>query len=98
MTWFRDTNGHIIESKYKMHRLLYCPLCQKLISKVECLKLRQNKNGKLYEVKRYYYKKVSKIQRAKHKNQRQEKRQLMLSTIELSKIVKNMMYRDVRIH
>jgi hypothetical protein len=48
MNWFKDKNGHILESKNRIHRLLYCPLCQKLIFKVECQKLRQDKNGALY--------------------------------------------------
>jgi hypothetical protein len=56
MTWFKDSNGHILESKNKIHRLLYCPLCQKLISKADCQKLRQSsKTRDLYPVKRYYY-------------------------------------------
>jgi len=42
MTWFKDSNGHTLESKNKIHRLLYCPLCQKLISKADCQKLRQS--------------------------------------------------------
>jgi hypothetical protein len=89
MTWFKDNNGHITESKNKMHRLLYCPLCRKLISKGECQRLRQDKDGKLYEVKRYCYNKFSKIQRAERKTKREEKRQLGLSTVELSKIIKH---------
>jgi len=56
MTWFKDSSGHTIESKNKIHRLLYCPLCKKLISKADCEKLRQSSRTKnLYPVKRYYY-------------------------------------------
>jgi len=56
MSWFKDSNGHILESKNKIHRLLYCPLCRKLISKADCQKLRQStKTRDLYPVKRYYY-------------------------------------------
>ena len=56
MTWFKDSSGHTIESKNKIHRLLFCPLCKKLISKAECEKLRQSSRTKnLYPVKRYYY-------------------------------------------
>ncbi len=56
MTWFKDSRGHTIESKNKIHRLLYCPLCKKLISKADCEKLRQSSRTKnLYPVKRYYY-------------------------------------------
>jgi hypothetical protein len=64
MTWFRDPYGHIIESRNKTHRLVYCSLCQKLASKSDCIKLRvSNKNGKLYEIKSYKYDKSSKAQR-----------------------------------
>ena len=60
MTWFRDPLGHIIESKNKTHRLVYCSLCQKLASKSDCIKLRvSNRNGKLYEIRSYKYSKVS---------------------------------------
>jgi hypothetical protein len=45
MTWFQDDSHHILESKSNMHRLLYCPLCQKLISKTKCQKIRQDKDG-----------------------------------------------------
>jgi hypothetical protein len=86
MTWFQDTNYHILESKSNMHRLLYCPLCQKLISKTQCQKLRQDKRGNLYKVKTYYYDKLSKIERAKRKEQKENKRQQELSNVELSKI------------
>jgi len=64
MTWFRDPFGHIIESKNKTHRLVYCSLCQKLASKSDCTKLRvSNRNGKLYEIRSYKYRKVSKTKR-----------------------------------
>lgn len=64
MTWFRDPYGHIIESKNKTHRLVYCSLCQKLASKSDCVKLRvSNKNGKLYEIRSYKYSKVSRMKR-----------------------------------
>jgi len=42
MNWFKDSGGHIIESKNRTHRLLYCQLCQKLIFKSDCQKLRQD--------------------------------------------------------
>jgi hypothetical protein len=62
MTWFRDPYGHIIESKNKTHRLVFCSLCQKLASKSDCIKLRvSNRNGKLYEIRSYKYNKLSKI-------------------------------------
>jgi hypothetical protein len=87
MTWFKDRNGHTLESKNKIHRLLYCPLCQKLISKADCQKLRQSsKTRNLYPVKRYYY--YSKIQLAERKEQKEGKRLLGLLNFELSKIVK----------
>ena len=73
MTWFKDSNGHTLESKNKIHRLLYCPLCQKLISKADCQKLRQSsKTRNLYPVKRYYY--YSKMELAERKEQNEEKR------------------------
>jgi hypothetical protein len=58
MTWFREPGGkgHVLESKSKIHQLIWCPLCQKLISKRSCIKLRQStKTGKLYQVKKYTY-------------------------------------------
>jgi hypothetical protein len=68
-----------------MHRLLYCPQCQKLISKTQCQKLRQDKHGNLYnqklrqdkhgnlyKVKTYHYDKLSKLERAKRKQRKQE--------------------------
>ena len=87
MTWFQDDNHHILESKSNKHRLLYCPLCQKLVSKTECQKLRQDKHGKLYLVKTYHYDKLSKLERVKRKEQKECKRQQEISDIELSKIV-----------
>ena len=82
MTWFQDDNHHILESKSNTHRLLYCPLCQKLISKTECQKLRQDKDGKLYKVKTYHYDKLSKLERTKQE----------ILNIELSKIVNHMFH------
>ena len=87
MTWFQDDNHHILESKSNMHRLLYCPLCRKLVSKTKCQKLRQDKDGNLYNVKTYHYDKLSKLERAKRKEQKESKRQQEISDIELSKIV-----------
>ena len=87
MTWFQDNNYHILESKSNMHRLIYCPLCQKLVSKTQCQKLRQDKYGKLYKVKTYHYDKLSKLERTKRKEQKESKRQQEISNIELSKIV-----------
>jgi hypothetical protein len=64
MTWFRDPYGHIIESKNKTHRLVYCLLCQKLASKSDCIKLRvSNRSGKLYEIRSYKYTKISRANR-----------------------------------
>lgn len=86
MTWFKDSNGHTIESKNKIHRLLYCPLCRKLISKADCQKLRQSsKTRNLYPVKRYYY--YSRTQLAERGEIKERKRFLSLPKIELSKIV-----------
>ena len=87
MTWFKDINMHIIESKNKSHRLIYCPLCQKLISKTQCQKLRQDKDGNLYKVNTYHYDKLSKLERAKRKEQNESKRRQELSNMELNKIV-----------
>ena len=86
MTWFQDNNSHILESKSIMHRLLYCPLCQKLISKTQCQKLRQDKHGNLYKVKTYHYDKLSNIERANRKEQKESKRQQEILNIELSRI------------
>jgi hypothetical protein len=86
MTWFKDSNRHILESKNKIHRLLYCPLCQKLISKADCQKLRQSsKTRNLYPVKRYYY--YSKTQLAERGEEKERKRLLAVPKFELSKIV-----------
>src|SRR5215212_4226304 len=87
MTWFQDDNHHILESKSNMHRLLYCPLCRKLISKTECQKLRQDKDGNLYKVKTYHYDNLSKLERTIRKEQKESKRLQELPNIELSKIV-----------
>jgi hypothetical protein len=87
MAWFQDTNYHILESKSNMHRLLYCPLCQKLVSKTECQTLRQDKHGNLRNVKIYHYDKLSKLERTKRKEQKESKRQQEISNIELNKIV-----------
>ena len=84
MTWFQDDNHHILESKSNMHRLLYCPLCRKLVSKTKCQKLRQDKDGNLYNVKTYHYDKLSKLERTKRKEQKENKRLQELSNIERS--------------
>ena len=85
MTWFKDSNGHTLESKNKIHRLFYCSLCQKLISKADCQKLRQSSKTKnLYQVKRYYY--YSKTRLAERREQKEGKRILALQNFELSKI------------
>jgi len=85
MTWFKDNSEHIIESKNKIHRLLYCPLCKKLISKADCEKLRQSSRTKnLYPVKRYYY--YSKTQDESHKGIK-EGIAKFTQQIELSKII-----------
>jgi hypothetical protein len=89
MNWFKDSGGHIIESKNRTHRLLYCQLCQKLIFKSDCQKLRQDKHGILYKVKRYHYDRLSKIERAERKEERVVKRLRELPSIELSKIINN---------
>jgi hypothetical protein len=39
MSWFKDPGGHIIQSKNRIHRLLFCPLCGhggKPVSKYDC--------------------------------------------------------------
>jgi hypothetical protein len=62
MTWFKDPYGHIIESKNRTFRLVYCSFCNKLASKSDCIKLRvSNRSGKLYEVKTYKYSKLSRM-------------------------------------
>lgn len=86
MTWFQDNNYHVLESKNNMHRLIYCPLCHKLISKTGCQKLRQDNHGKLYSVKTYHYDKLSKIERTKRKEQKESRRLKELPNIELNKI------------
>ena len=91
MAWFQDNNHHVLESRSNMHRLLYCPLCQKLIFKANCQKLRQDKQGNLYKVKRYHYDKLSKLERAQLKEQRDGKRLQELSSIELSKIIRHIL-------
>lgn len=87
MNWFKDSSEHIIESKNRTHRMLYCGLCQKLILKSECQKLRQDKRGNMYEVKRYHYDKLSKIERAERKEEKEVKRLQELPSIELGKII-----------
>ena len=93
MNWFKDSGGHIIESKNRTHRLLYCQLCQKLIFKSDCQKLRQDKHGILYNVKRYHYDKLSKVERAERKEEREVRRLQELPKIELSKIINNSLKR-----
>jgi len=84
MTWFKDSSGHTIESKNKIHRLLYCPLCKKLISKSDCEKLRQSSRTKhLYPVKRYYYYTKTQIESRSGLNERVE---TLSPNIGLSKI------------
>ena len=87
MNWFKDSSEHIIESKNRTHRMLYCGLCQKLILKSECQKLRQDKRGNMYKVKRYHYDKSSKIERAERKEEKEVKRLQELPSIELGKII-----------
>jgi hypothetical protein len=92
MTWFKDNTGHILESKNKIHRLVYCPLCAKLLSKGDCKRLRQSiKNGNLYEVKSYRYSRLTKKDRTRHREERDEKRVSELIGIELHKIVKRIL-------
>jgi hypothetical protein len=92
--WFKDSSGHVLESNNTIHRLLFCPLCQKLISKVECEKLRQSsRDGNLYKVRRYYYDKSSKMKRAENREERQARRLAEMSKIELNKITKRMLPR-----
>lgn len=56
MAWYKEPiNGHVLESRNNNFGLIYCPLCKKLVVKNSCQKLRQNKKGELYPVKRYYY-------------------------------------------
>jgi hypothetical protein len=92
MTWFKDNNGHILESKNQIHRLVYCQLCAKLLSKGDCKRLRQSiKNGNLYEVKSYRYSRLTKKERTRHREERDEKRVSELIGIELHKIVKRIL-------
>ena len=85
MTWFKDSNGHILESKNKIHRLLYCSLCRKLISKADCQKLRQSsKTRDLYPVKRYYY--YSKAQLAVRRQGNESERFIALPVEQNSKV------------
>jgi hypothetical protein len=87
--WFKDSSGHVLESNNTIHRLLFCPLCQKLISKVECEKLRQSRrDGNLYKVRRYCYDKSSKMKRAENREERQARRLAEMSIVELNKITK----------
>jgi hypothetical protein len=87
MNWFKDANGHILESKNRVHRLLYCSLCQKLTLKAQCQKLRSDKYGNLYEIKRYHYDKLSKLERVEKREKKEVKRLLELPKIELNRVV-----------
>ena|SRR5918994_4336337 len=88
MTWFKDNNSHVLESKNKLHRLLYCPLCQKLLAKGECRQLRQDRHGKLYEVRRYNFDRSHREQRLASRSRRKDRRKQEVSSLELSRIVK----------
>lgn len=88
MTWFKDNNSHILESKNKLHRLLYCPLCQKLLAKGECQRLRQDRHGRLYEVRRYNYNRTHREQRLSRRYRRKDQKKKEASYLELSRIVK----------
>jgi hypothetical protein len=88
MTWFRDSRSHVLESKNKSHRLLYCPLCSKLVAKAECRRLRQDKHGKLYEVRRYNYDRYERELRSEHRHRRKDQRIQEASSLELSRIVR----------
>jgi hypothetical protein len=88
MTWFKDNNSHVLESKNKLHRLLYCPLCQKLLAKGECRQLRQDRHGKLYEVRRYNFDRSHREQRLASRGRRKDRRKQEVSSLELSRIVK----------
>lgn len=89
MTWFKDNNAHILESKSRSHRLLYCPLCEKLIAKGECQLLRQDTHGKLYEVKRYNYDRYRKELGSGRRYRRKDQRKQEVALLELSRIVKH---------
>jgi len=87
VNWFKDPDGHILESNNKIYRLIYCALCQKLISKIECEKLRQSSRyGNLYKDRCYYYDNLSKIKCADSIEERHVRRLVELSKIELNKI------------
>ena len=88
MTWFKDTHSHILESKNRSHRLLYCPLCEKLIAKGECRLLRQDTHGGLYEVRRYNYDRYRKELRSERRYRRKDQRTQETSLLELSRIIK----------
>jgi hypothetical protein len=90
MTWFKDNNSHVLESRNKMHRLLYCPLCQKLLAKGECERLRQDKKGRLYAVRRYNYNRTHREQRLSRKHRQKDQRKKEASYLELSRIVKRL--------
>jgi hypothetical protein len=91
MTWFKDNNSHILESKNKQHRLLYCPLCQKLLAKGECRRLRQDRHGRLYEVRHYNYDQAYREQRLARRYRRKDQRKKEASDLELSRIVKRIL-------
>jgi hypothetical protein len=48
--------------------------------------LRQDKHGNLYEVKRFCYDKLSKIERAERREEKEVKRLQALPNVELSRI------------
>jgi hypothetical protein len=86
VNWFKDPDGHILESNNKIYRLIHYALCQKLISKIECEKLRQSSRyGNLYKVRRHYYDSASKIKRA-DSIERHVRRLVELSRVESNKI------------
>jgi hypothetical protein len=90
MPWYKDNNGHILESKAQTHRLQYCPLCQKLIAKQDCIKLRQAKSGDLYEIKRYHYDRQEQQERQKKKRDKHSKKNECISLSELTRIVRQL--------
>jgi hypothetical protein len=94
MTWFKDYNGHTLESRNGNHRLLYCQLCQKLVTKSECRKLRQNKSGSLYEVKAYHHDKTTKVERAERKQEKEADRLVELANFELNKIIRHVLQKE----
>jgi hypothetical protein len=84
---FKDPNGHILESNNKIYGLINYALCQKLISKIEWEKLRQNSRyGNLYNVRRHYYDNASKIKRGGSIEERHVRPLVELSKIESNKI------------